>query len=228
MVTKLSTTVTTNSRRLLAALALGLTACWLFAPSASAHAAYESSSPAFAERLSESPSEISIRFTQELFRREGANTMELVDTQSSDLLADYAIDPVRINNDDRKLMSAAIPVELPPGRYAVRWTNLSAEDGDTDSGWLPFYVQREPEPWQIDEDRQLAQELLIAYPGDVDKESEVAAIPTPATPAVVRTDTGNDASLGIGPILWLGLGIVAALVAVSALGYYLGGRRRDT
>ena len=125
-------------------------------------------------------------------------------------------------------MSAEVPAELPPGRYAVRWTNLSAEDGDEDSGWLPFYVRSDPEAWQIESDRRLAQELLIDYPGDDEDEPEAAAAPIPAAPSVVRADDGDDASLGVGPVIWFAVGIAAALILVGALGFHLGGRRRDT
>lgn len=181
--------------------------------------------PAFAEQLSESPTEITIRFTQELFRREGANTMELARITSSDLLDEYEIGPVLISNDDRKIMTARIPVELPPGGYGVRWTTLSAEDGDEHSGWLTFYVQWEPRPWQIEQDRKIAQELLIAYPGDSEEDPSATDTPTPATPTVVRTaEDDSEASLGVGPIIWLALGAIAALVVVAALGYHLGRR----
>lgn len=220
-----NTTLTANSRRLLLALILAAAASWLHSSPTSAHAAYESSVPSFAEQLSESPTEITIRFTQELFRREGANTMELARITSSDLLDEYEIGPVRISNDDRKVMTASIPVELPPGGYGVRWTTLSAEDGDEHSGWLTFYVQWEPRPWQIEQDRKIAQELLIAYPGDTEDEPSAVDTPATATPTVVRT-AGDDSevSLGVGPIIWLALGALAALVVVAALGYHLGRR----
>ena len=225
--TMVNTTITASKRRLLLALFLGAGACWFLVTQASAHAAYESSTPAFAEVLAESPSEIRIRFTQELFRREGANTMELFQTQSSDLLADYEIGPVQIGNDDRNVMTANIPTVLPPGRYAVRWTNLSAEDGDVDSGWLPFYVRSEPEPWQIAEDRQLAEDLLIAYPGDEEDAPEAEATVIPAAPTVARADGNDDVALGAGPIIWLAVGAIVALVVVGALGFQLGSRRRN-
>ena len=219
-----NTTLTASRWRLLLALILGMATSWFVVPTASAHAAYESSSPAFAEQLSESPSEITIRFTQELFRRDGANTMELVRTASSDLLEDYEIGPVQIDNEDRRIMSAAVSVDLPVGRYAVRWTNLSAEDGDEDSGWLPFYVGADPEPWQIEEDRLIAQELLIAYPGDEPDEPPTAETPTPSTPAVARAASDPAPALGFGPVIWLALGAIAALTVVGALGYHLGRR----
>jgi methionine-rich copper-binding protein CopC len=222
-----SKTLTTNRLRLLLALVIGALAVWLNAPQASAHAAYESSSPAFAEELDESPTEITIRFTQELFRREGANTMELARFDSRDLLSDFEIGPVRISNEDRHVMSATIPVELPPGGYGVRWTNLSAEDGDEDSGWLTFYVQWEPRPWQVEQDRSIAAELLITYPADAEDESAVEPSATSATPAVVRSSQDGDASLGPGPIAWLAVGGFAALLVVGSLGFYLGVRRRN-
>ncbi|MYD55041.1 MAG: hypothetical protein F4W96_12160 [Chloroflexi bacterium] len=226
MVKTLQKTVTASNRRLLLAIAIGLIACWLVIPRADAHAAYESSTPAFAEQLSRSPDRITIRFTQELFRREGANTMKLARITSSDLLDEYAIGEVEISNDDRRVMSASVPVELPPGGYGVLWTNLSAEDGDEDSGWLTFYVQWEPRPWQIEQDRHIAQELLIPYPGDEPDQPETADAPTPATPAVARVADDPTPALGVGPLIWLALGVVASLTVVGALGYHLGRRGR--
>ena len=44
---------------------------------AAAHAAYASSTPAFAEVLDDGPESLELRFSQELFRRAGANTMRL-------------------------------------------------------------------------------------------------------------------------------------------------------
>lgn len=218
------TVATATKWRLLVALALGAASCWLALSGASAHAAYDSSSPEFAEVLSEPPSEIRIRFTQELFRREGANGITLSHADSG---AEVRLGQPRIDNQDRHVMTASVDEELEPGRYVVSWTNLSAEDGDSDSGSYPFYVERSPSPTDEQEDRRNAAELLIVYPGDeAESVREQAATPQRA-PTVVRSDASDNASLGVGPIVWLIVGIAAALILVGALGFHLGrGRAR--
>ncbi len=215
-------TTITSSRLLLAAL-LAAAAMALAAASASAHASYESSSPGFAEVRSESPDEISIRFTQELFRREGANQIRLQHVDSGDFVA---LGEPSIGNDDRRLMSVAISQPLVAGRYLVSWSNLSAEDGDEDSGSYPFYVTREPTAAEVLEDRQLASDLLVSYPGDEAEQVDAEASPTPAAPSVVRTGDQANADIGAGPIIFLGVGVVAGLLLVGALGYRLGAGRR--
>jgi len=218
--------VTTNKRRsflLLLALLVSAAAGLLFTSGASAHAAYESSSPAFGEVLSDSPTEISISFTQEIFRRQGANAITLTHADSGQ---DVSLGDPLIDNDHRHVMTASVEDVLEPGRYIVAWTNLSAEDGDADSGSFPFYVAREPTAAEVGEDRRTAAELLILYPEDEVAESDEQATPQ-RTPTVVRSEPSDAASLGVGPIIWLGVGGLAALVLVGALGFHVGNRRRS-
>ena len=205
------------------ALLITAAAAWLSTPDAVAHAAYESSTPAFAEQLDESPSRISIRFTQELFRREGANAISV---QHADSGRQIAVGPPAIGNDDRRLMTVDLQDTLAPGRYLVSWTNLSAEDGDEDSGTYPFYVTIQPTAADQSDDRRIAADLLIAYPGDQPQQQTADPAPTPTAPAVVRTDDSPNPALGAGPIVFLAVGIAAALLLVGALGYRLGARRK--
>jgi len=218
------TRVTTNTnRRPWIVLVASLAIAWLLVPDASAHAAYESSSPAFAEVVSDAPAEIRITFTQELFRRVGANTIALTHT---DRRTEIRLGEPEIDNEDRHVMTISVEESLPPGRYVVSWTNLSAEDGDSDSGSYPFYVSRGPSPAQVEADRQHAAELLITYPEDRTESAGDEAQTAPQGPTVVRAETTDRASLGVGPLIWLAVGALAALVVVGALGYHLGRRRQ--
>ena len=215
--------------RLLLGFAVAALAVWDGATPISAHAAYESSSPAFAEVLDVSPSEITIRFTQELFRREGANEMWVEPARGDDIPL-YQLQ-VEIRNDDRHVMRGSVDVELKPGRYLVSWRNLSAEDGDEDRGAFPFYIGSEPDASEVDYDREMAAALLIAYPGDaadqVD-EPETVETSTAPIPTVVRSEQSSGGSLGVGSIVWLVAGGLAALLLVGALGWRLGSRRQST
>ena len=226
MVATVNRAITTSSVRLLLAFVVSAATGLLLLSSASAHAAYASSTPGFAEIVDEAPTEITIRFTQELFRREGANSIRLTRSESGAEIALGALGTPEISNDDRQLVRVEVEVELSLGRYLVSWTNLSAEDGDSDSGSFPFYVGREPTAAETELDRELASELLIAYPDDETGESvEESAAPVVA-PAVARAAAREDASLGVGPIVWLAVGLAAALALAGTLGFHLGKRTR--
>ena len=72
---------------------------------AAAHAAYASSTPAFGEVLDDGPESIELRFSQELFRRAGANTMRLERAADG---ASIGLGPIRIDNADRAAMRADV------------------------------------------------------------------------------------------------------------------------
>jgi len=189
------------------ALAIAGVAVMATPRAALAHAAYESSSPSFGEVLEASPAAIELRFTQELFRRQGANTITLTDADGGT----QALGETVVENDDRRRLTAAVLSALPRGRYLVSWTNLSADDGDDDDGVYPFYVGRDPTPDEVAADRAMAADLLIPYPGDSPEPTADGApdAPPPPTPLAADPDGGGG---DIGGGVWaLGaLGLVAA------------------
>ena len=190
----------------------GLCAALGIVAPAAAHAAYASSAPAFGEVLKAAPAQIELRFTQQLFRREGANQLRLERVGDS---AAIALGDVTIDNTDRAAMRAQLLEPLPPGRYLVSWQNLSADDGDTDSGVYPFYVGVGPSAEEEAADRMLAAELLIAYPGDEPQDAAAAAAPEPSPPTVVRREAAPSGGIAASSIIWLAFGGVA-LAAVGA------------
>lgn len=101
-----------------------------------AHADLDRSDPAADAVLTTAPTQVQIWFTQELFRRQGMNSIEV-----------YAADGSRqdqgesvIDDDDRTLLTVALQPDLPPGVYTVRWQALSAEDGHDSAGEFSFTV----------------------------------------------------------------------------------------
>ena len=102
-----------------------------------AHADYDHSVPVAGEVVLQAPQQVQVWFTQELFRREGQNSLEVYgpDEQRVDL-DDFAID-----DDDRKLMTVSLPPDLANGVYTVRWRSLSADDGDDANGEFQFTIQ---------------------------------------------------------------------------------------
>ena len=178
---------------------------------AAAHAAYASSTPAFAEVLDDGPESLELRFSQELFRRAGANTMQLERTSDG---ASIGLGTIRIENADRAAMRADVLETLEAGRYLVSWQNLSADDGDDDSGTYPFYVGRGPSEAEEAADREIARDLLIPYPGDEAAAAEADAVEARA-PTVLRSEAEPTGGLAIGAALWLAVGAVA-FVGVGA------------
>ncbi len=194
---------------LMAMVAL-LAALALIEPAA-AHAAYASSTPAFAEVLDDGPESIELRFSQELFRRAGANTIWLERAADG---ASIALGPIRIDNADRAAMRADVLETLEAGRYLVSWQNLSADDGDDDSGIYPFYIGRGPTEAEEAADRELARDLLIPYPGDEADAAEGGAVEARA-PTVLRSEAEPTGGLAIGAAVWLAVG-GAAFVGLGA------------
>ncbi len=107
-----------------------------------AHADYDDAVPAAGEVVSQAPQQVQVWFTQELFRREGQNSLEVYgpDDQKVDQ------DDAAIDDDNRKLMTVSLQSDLPNGVYTVRWRTLSADDGDDAEGEFQFTIQAdEPE-----------------------------------------------------------------------------------
>ena len=104
--------------------------------SALAHADLDRSDPAADAVLTSAPTQVQLWFTQELFRRQGQNRIEV-----------YAADGSRqeqgeaaINDDDRTLLTVALQPDLPPGVYTVRWKAVSSEDGHESAGEFTFTI----------------------------------------------------------------------------------------
>ena len=121
---------------LLAAIHYPLTAAVL------AHADIDRSIPAADEVVSQAPQQVQVWFTQDLFRREGLNSLEVYgpDDQRVDL------DDAAIDDDNRKLMTVSLQSDLANGVYTVRWRSFSADDGADADGDFQFTIQAdEPE-----------------------------------------------------------------------------------
>ncbi len=193
----------------------GVIAGILWPSQTEAHASYVRSEPAFAAELTKAPDRIDLWFSQQLFRRQGANRIRLLDSTGAARLLSEAL----IDSADRQHLFAEVTEPLPPGRYVVEWTNLSAEDGDDDSGRYPFYVASIPAVADEANDRVLAEELLIPFPGDEPnlKQAEGAEADTIDPVTLPLAEELDDGGIGAGPI-------ALAIVSVIAVAGLVGGR----
>lgn len=103
---------------------------------AGAHANYERSVPADGAVIRLAPARVDAWFTQEMFKRQGANT--LIVTGPDGEPADGG--ETLLDDADRTHLSIDLRPSLPPGEYVVAWTTLSAVDGDPADGIFAFTV----------------------------------------------------------------------------------------
>ena len=101
-----------------------------------AHSDYDRSVPAADEVVLQAPQQVQVWFTQELFRREGKNSLEVYGPGQQRI----GLDDAAIDDDDRKLMTVSLPPDFANGVYIVRWRTLSADDGDDANGEFQFTV----------------------------------------------------------------------------------------
>lgn len=111
------------------------------ARTAVAHAVHVRSNPRHGEVLGATPLFIEIWFDQPLFARGGSNVLELWRGSERLNVLEGTVDDI-----DRTRLAAGIPVTLPAGEYEVRWSTLSAADGDVASGRFAFAIDPAGEP----------------------------------------------------------------------------------
>jgi hypothetical protein len=96
---------------------------------------------------------VEITFTQEVQRISGTFGIEVVRDRGQSVTAG----PAEVNADDRTTISVPLEPDLSPGRYVVRWTNVSDVDGDPAEGAFSFYLNAEPNTVDLQNDEQLEQ-----------------------------------------------------------------------
>ena len=101
------------------------------------HADYDRSEPAADGVVNVAPTQVRIWFTQEVFRRQGANRIEVARADGTRV----DLDDTAIDDDDRRLMTVSLTPELGAGVYTVRWRALSAEDGHEGEGEFRFTIE---------------------------------------------------------------------------------------
>jgi methionine-rich copper-binding protein CopC len=103
---------------------------------AAAHAELAESNPANGALLDEPPEQVWLRFTQEL--ETGGSSLAVFDQNGQQV--DVGGGGVDLDDLDHQRMVASLPASLADGTYTVRWTAVSAEDGDTTNGAISFTV----------------------------------------------------------------------------------------
>jgi methionine-rich copper-binding protein CopC len=201
----------------------------LLAQTASAHARYERSSPGKGEVLTSPPASVEITFTQEIQKIAGTYGIEVNKDRGPDATAGPAV----VDDNDRRKLSVRLQPGLSPGRYVVRWKNVSDADGDPAEGAFSFYIGQGPNAVDLENDRQLEQIGAEEETPQATGTSATAAATSAATPGTTRpAATATPASAGASGDgdsntgLWVLLGVVAAGIVVGGTGGYFFVRRR--
>src|SRR5215217_30495 len=122
-------------RRLVVAILLALIVSIVWAGSAGAHAALESSDPAANAVLPAAPPRVTMRFIEPLER--ATSTEAALYDQVGQLVQGTSYE---FGDSDPYVMTLVLPAQLPNGTYSVVWKTLSAADGHTAEGYIPFTI----------------------------------------------------------------------------------------
>jgi methionine-rich copper-binding protein CopC len=178
----------------------------IFPSAVAAHAELDTMTPADGATVEVAPTEIVATFTQDL---QSDRSSLVVVTGGTEIASGGEVDPA----NPRRMTLALPPLE--PGSYEIRWTTFSAEDGEGPERGVTTFTLTPPPP----------------TPSPTPT-PEPSATPTPtpeptstpsATPSAVPSPSGSDTpTSSTADIL---IPIIAAVVIVAALGYWLMRRR---
>lgn len=179
------------------ALAFALFVALATVSTVGAHAEPVRARPGEGAVLNQPPAQVELIMSQEMARETGANDIDVFTAAGQEVTTAPAV----IDSSDRKRLTVALPADLAPGNYLVKWKTLSAEDGDTAEGTLLFTYDPRSQP---DPGREELREAPPT-PGASDGPPDSGANPQPSFPG------GDDDGLP-----WVVL--VAVGVAMFAIG----------
>ena len=163
-----------------------------------AHAAPAKITPGDGAVLTSGPARVTIEMTQELARQPGANDIDLLGPDGTEVTTEPAV----LDATDRRLISVAVPPALPPGKYTIRWKSLSTEDGDPATGEeYGFTIDPAGTPAAC---REVVREALGG-----------SGTSSPSGAGRVGID-GDSGPRGVSWVLVVALGLLASAVSVGA------------
>ena len=175
-------TMRTTLSAMLAGAAV-LAATFLAAAPGLAHARYKSSTPGKGEVLAASPARVEITFTQQIQKVGGAYDIEV----TRDRGAAVTTGPALLDETDRSKLSVPLQADLQPDRYVVNWKNVSDADGDPATGAFSFYVNKQPNAVDLQNDKQLEQIGFEPETPAADTTSEAGRTPQSGATASAST-----------------------------------------
>jgi methionine-rich copper-binding protein CopC len=194
-------------RSFIGAAVVGVVGGLLLVGIAYAHAAYVRSNPGADAIVATPPGRVDIWFAQELFRRQGENTIHVTASDGQEV----SVGETMIDDDDRKHIWVNLKPNLPAGVYAIAWKNVSLEDGHPSQGAFSFTI--DPQAAATSTPMGTPTPIGRGTPKPAASEAVVATISPTQPPAAVPTkspQTSSPCGLGTAPVAGL-----AAYVAVK-------------
>ena len=180
-----------------------------------AHAEYDHSEPAANAVVESAPADLRIWMTQELFRRQGENSIEVYNETGTRVDQD----DLTIDDNDRTLMQISLPPSLANGVYTVRWVATSSEDGHQAKGEFTFTISTDTGSTGTDsKSGSAASTVENATPTAEPSPTATAQSTVEPPPTVAPTPTGQGSAMPC-------LGGSAPLMMVA--GAVLLGRKRS-
>jgi methionine-rich copper-binding protein CopC len=189
-----------------AALPLALVLVALGSAAVLGHAELETAVPADGSTVTVPPTEIVLSFTEAL--NPSKSSITLVDGAGKTVAQGGAVD-----KSDPKTMRLALTTTLAPGPYEIRWTSVSAEDGDIARG-TPKFTVAAPSP--TPSEPSVAPSASPSIVPSTSPPPSVAPSPSPA-PTTPAASSGD--------VL---IPMVGLIVVLAALGGWLLSRSRRT
>ena len=194
-------------------IALAVTTATVFvlsvvmAPTASAHADLQVSTPEDGESLEIAPEEIRLTFSEELFE-------ELVEISILDAAGDlYSTIEVEQTPPPGTDVIFPWPTQAPPGEYSIAYRVVSA-DGHPVTGTISFsYAATAPEPTPSDSTPSTQSSTPPPSPA---ASSPTASTPSPSSATESSTSSSTDSSSGT-PLVVLGVVLLLGVIATSAI-----------
>ena len=189
-------------------IALAATAAMVFllsvlmAPTGSAHADLQVSTPEDGESLEVAPEEIRLTFSEELFE-------ELVEISILDAAGDlYSTIEVEQTPPPGTDVIFPWPPQAPPGEYSIAYRVVSA-DGHPVTGTISFsYAATTPEPSSSDSTPSAQSSTPASSP--------TASAPSASPTKESSTSSSTDSSSGT-PLVVLGVVLLLGVIAASAI-----------
>ena len=179
----------------------------VMAPTASAHADLQVSTPEDGESLEIAPKEIRLTFSEELFE-------ELVEISILDATGDlYSTIEVEQTPPPGTDVIFPWPTQAPPGEYSIAYRVVSA-DGHPVTGTILFsYAATAPEPTPSHSTPSTESSTPAASPA---APSPTASTPSPSSATESSTSSSTDSASGT-PLVVLGVVLLLVVIAASAI-----------